>query len=149
MEAIGRLTGGVAHDFNNLLMVASSGLDLMERTDDQKKRARLKDGVRQALDRGASLTRQLLAFSRRTALKPEVVDLRGQIEGLQVLLERSLREDITVDLRMDDDLWPVEIDTGDFELALLNIAVNARDAMPNGGSITISARNRPAIFEGG
>ncbi len=149
MEAIGRLTGGVAHDFNNLLMVASSGLDLMERTDDDKRRARLKDGVRQALDRGASLTRQLLAFSRRTALKPQVVDLREQVEGLQMLLERSLREDITVDLRLPHDLWPVEIDPGEFELALLNIAVNARDAMPNGGAIRVTAENRPAEGEGG
>jgi signal transduction histidine kinase/ActR/RegA family two-component response regulator len=149
MEAIGRLTGGVAHDFNNLLMVASSGLDLMERTQDEKRRNRLKDGVRQALDRGASLTRQLLAFSRRTALKPQVVDLRQQVEGLQMLLERSLREDIAVELDLPPDLWPVEIDPGEFELALLNIAVNARDAMPNGGVIRIRAENVAADGEDG
>jgi signal transduction histidine kinase/ActR/RegA family two-component response regulator len=148
MEAIGRLTGGVAHDFNNLLMVASSGLELMERTDDPKKRLRLKEGVAQALDRGAGLTRQLLAFSRRTALKPAVVDLGQQVAALQVLLDRSLREDITIALKLEPDLWPVEIDPGEFELALLNIAVNARDAMANGGSITITARNRPALAEG-
>jgi signal transduction histidine kinase len=91
MEAIGQLTGGVAHDFNNLLMVASSGLDLMERTTDPARRKMLKESIRQAVDRGASLTRQLLAFSRRTALKPQVIDLAAQIEGMRVLLDRSLR----------------------------------------------------------
>ena len=75
MEAMGQLTGGVAHDFNNLLMVASSGLDLLERTTDPTRRERLRQGIRQAIDRGASLTQQLLAFSRRSPLKPEVVDI--------------------------------------------------------------------------
>jgi signal transduction histidine kinase/ActR/RegA family two-component response regulator len=149
MEAIGRLTGGVAHDFNNLLMVASSGLDLLDRTEDPARRERLKEGIRQAVERGKGLTRQLLAFSRRSALKPEVVDLAAKIEGMRVLLDRSLREDIAVDIRLGDGLWPVEVDAGQLEVGLLNVAVNARDAMPNGGTILISAENAPGLDEPG
>lgn len=148
MEAIGRLTGGIAHDFNNLLMVASSGVDLMDRTTDARKRDQLKAGVKQALERGAALTKQLLAFSRSAAIRPEVLDLRAQIEGMRVLLERSLREDIQVAIDLPDGLWAVEADPNELELALLNLAVNARDAMPDGGVLTVSAANVPAE-EGG
>lgn len=144
MEAIGRLTGGIAHDFNNLLMVASSGIELLDRTDDPKRRKALSAGVRQAVERGAALTRQLLAFARRSPLKAEVLDLRAQIEGLRFLLERSLREDIEVVLDLSEDLWRVEADRGELELALLNLAVNARDAMPQGGRLVVSGRNLPA-----
>ena len=145
MEAMGQLTGGVAHDFNNLLMVASSGLDLLDRTDDPLRRETLRQGIRQALDRGAGLTRQLLAFSRRSPLKSEVVDLGRRLEGMHLLLERSLREDIGVRFDIQPDLWPVELDPAQLEVALLNIAVNARDAMPGGGTITLAARNRPGL----
>jgi signal transduction histidine kinase/ActR/RegA family two-component response regulator len=148
MEAIGQLTGGVAHDFNNILMVASSGLDLLDRTSDPARRQSLKDGIRQAVDRGASLTRQLLAISRRSALQPQVIDLKTQIEGMRVLLDRSLREDITIGMDLADDLWPVEVDPSQLEVALLNIAVNARDAMPSGGQITIEGRNAEAVEDG-
>lgn len=143
MEAIGRLTGGIAHDFNNLLMVASSGIELLDRTDDPAKRKRLSDGVRQAVERGATLTRQLLVFSRRSPLRTEVLDLGKQIEGLRFLLERSLREDIAVTLDLPEGLWRVEADPGELELALMNLAVNARDAMPEGGALTIGAQNVP------
>ena len=148
MEAIGQLTGGVAHDFNNILMVASSGLDLLDRTNDPDRRQTLKDGIRQAVDRGASLTRQLLAISRRTALQPQVIDLKGQIEGMRVLLDRSLREDISVTLDLDEGLWAVEVDPSQLEVALLNIAVNARDAMPNGGLISLQGRNLEGLSDG-
>ena len=94
MEAMGQLTGGVAHDFNNLLMVASSGLDLIERTSDPARREKLMHGIRQAIDRGASLTQQLLSFARRSAVHPEVIDLGDRLLGLESLLDRSLREDI-------------------------------------------------------
>jgi signal transduction histidine kinase len=144
MEAIGRLTGGIAHDFNNLLMVASSGIELLDRTEDPKRRRTLSAGVKQAVERGAALTRQLLAFARRSPLQAEVLDLRVHIEGLRFLLERSLREDIEVVLDLDDHLWPVEADRGELELALLNLAVNARDAMPQGGRLTVSGCNLPA-----
>ncbi|CAN5630833.1 hypothetical protein BH10PSE5_BH10PSE5_25700 [soil metagenome] len=144
MEAMGQLTGGVAHDFNNILMIASSGLDLMERTDKPERRKMLIDGMRQAVDRGASLTRQLLAFSRRTSLRPEVIDLTAQLEGMRLLLDRSLGEDISVVLDLPAGLWRVEVDPSELELAILNLAVNARDAMPGGGPITIGGENRPA-----
>jgi len=143
MEAIGRLTGGIAHDFNNLLMVASSGIELLDRTEDPKRRKALGAGVKQAVERGAALTRQLLAFARRSPLRSEVLDLRTHIEGLRFLLERSLREDIEVVLELGEDLWPVEADRGELELALLNLAVNARDAMSNGGTLTVSGSNLP------
>ena len=147
MEAIGQLTGGIAHDFNNLLMVASSGIELLDRTDDPKRRKTLSAGIRQAVERGAALTRQLLAFARRSPLKAEVLDLRGHVEGLRFLLERSLREDIEVVMDLPANLWPVEADRGELELALLNLAVNARDAMPQGGALTVSGCNVPGDDE--
>ena len=145
MEAIGRLTGGIAHDFNNLLMVASSGVELLDRTSDPDRRKALIEGVRQAVERGAALTRQMLAFSRRAPLRTEVLHLPARIEGLRFLLDRALREDIEVVLDLPDDLWRIEADPGELELALLNLAVNARDAMPTGGRITLSARNAPGV----
>ncbi|MCS6626934.1 ATP-binding protein [Roseibacterium beibuensis] len=147
MEAIGRLTGGIAHDFNNLLMVASSGIELLDRTEDPTRRGALSAGVKQAVERGAALTRQLLAFARRSPLRAEVLDLRTHIEGLRFLLERSLREDVEVVLDLPDDLWRVEADRGELELALLNLAVNARDAMPHGGTLTLSGCNLPGEGE--
>ncbi|WGM40555.1 ATP-binding protein [Caulobacter sp. NIBR1757] len=141
MEAIGQLTGGVAHDFNNLLMVIQGGLDMIDRQEDPARRARLLQGMRQAADRGSALTRQLLAFSRRQPLAPEAVDLQTRIGGMRELLDRSLRGDVHVDLEFDDHLWPVEVDAGELELVILNLAFNARDAMPKGGEIVISARN--------
>lgn len=141
MEAIGRLTGGIAHDFNNLLMVASSGIELLDRTEDPRKRKALSEGVRQAVERGAALTRQMLAFSRRSPLRADILELPRQVEGLRFLLERSLREDISVTFDLPSDMWRVEADAGEFELALLNLAVNARDAMPSGGRLSISGRN--------
>ena len=149
MEAMGQLTGGVAHDFNNLLMVASSGLDLLERTTDPTRRERLRTGIRQAIDRGASLTQQLLAFSRRAPLKPEVVDIEKRLTGMHTLLDRSLREDVAVEMRLPRDLWRVEVDASQMEVAVLNIAINARDAMPDGGVITIEGRNEPSGKPGG
>jgi signal transduction histidine kinase len=147
IEAIGQLTGGVAHDFNNLLMVISGGLDMLDRPGDPARRRRLMDGMRQAAGRGAALTRQLLAFSRRQALKSEPVDLGRQIGGMRELLDRSLRGDVHVALDFAADLWPVEVDPGELELVVLNLAVNARDAMPEGGTITIRAENLPGLAE--
>jgi signal transduction histidine kinase/ActR/RegA family two-component response regulator len=144
MEAMGQLTGGVAHDFNNLLMAASSGLDLMDRTSDPLRRDRLKQGIRQAIDRGAALTQQLLAFARRAPVRPEVINLGASLRSMRNLLDRSLREDITVDLQPATDLWPVEVDPSQLEVAVLNTAINARDAMPSGGKIVIAAQNLPA-----
>lgn len=147
IEAIGRLTGGVAHDFNNLLMVISGGLDMLDRQVDPTHRRRLMDGMIQAAQRGASLTRQLLAFSRRQELRPESVDIARQIGGMRELLDRSLRGDVHVTFDFPDTLWPVEVDPGELELVVLNLAVNARDAMPDGGTIIVRAENLPGVRE--
>ncbi|PZO53865.1 MAG: hybrid sensor histidine kinase/response regulator [Alphaproteobacteria bacterium] len=142
MEAIGQLTGGVAHDFNNLLMVISSGLRLLESREDPQKRANIVASMRQAVDRGAGLTKQLLAFSRRQKLSPEVVVVQQRIENLRTLLERSLREDIALKLDFDSNDSAVKLDPSQFDLAVLNLAVNARDAMPGGGLVSIRVRNQ-------
>lgn len=143
IEALGQLTGGIAHDFNNLLMVISGGLEMLDRRDDPERRERLMVGMRQAAQRGAALTRQLLAFSRRQSLAPEAVDLVLRIGRMRELLDRSLSGDVHVQVRFAPDLWPVQVDPGELELVILNLAVNARDAMPDGGSILIEACNAP------
>jgi PAS domain S-box-containing protein len=139
MEAVGQLTGGVAHDFNNLLMVFSSGMFLLDQPIDAGRRRRVVEGMRQAVNRGTALTRQLLAFSRRRPLAQKTVDLKDQLLGMQELLQRSLRGDVEVEMTFDHDLLPVDLDPGELELAVLNICVNARDAMPDGGTIRIAA----------
>lgn len=141
LEAMGRLTGGVAHDFNNLLMVISAGLDMLERRDDPERRAKLMRGMRQAAQRGSSLTRQLLAFSRSHALRPETVELPKLIGDMKELLDRSLRGDIEVKLELAPNLWAVFVDPGELELVILNLAVNARDAIEGSGVVTISGEN--------
>ena len=141
MEAVGQLTGGVAHDFNNLLMVFSSGMFLLDQPLDASRRQRVVDGMRQSVDRGTALTRQLLAFSRSRPLAQKTVDLKDQLLGMQELLQRSLRGDVEVEMAFDDGPLPVDLDPGELELAVLNICVNARDAMPDGGTIRIEARN--------
>ncbi|UYB54180.1 response regulator [Xanthomonas sp. AM6] len=148
IEAIGQLTGGVAHDFNNLLMVISGGLAMLDTQADPAVRKRLMDGMQKAAQRGAGLTRQLLAFSRRQELKPEPVDLTQQIGGMRELLDRSLRGDVHVDFDFADGLWPIEVDPGELELVVLNLTVNARDAMPNGGTIVVRAQNVPGTGKG-
>jgi signal transduction histidine kinase/ActR/RegA family two-component response regulator len=147
IEAIGQLTGGVAHDFNNLLQVISGGLQIMGRPGDPAGRERVFNAMKQAVERGASLCRQLLAFARRQPLRPEPVDLNRLIVGMRDLLDRSLRGDVQFQSEFAEDLWPVEVDPGELELVILNLAVNARDAMPTGGIVTISAYNAPALAD--
>jgi PAS domain S-box-containing protein len=148
LDAIGQLTGGVAHDFNNLLMVIAGGLSLLERPGDAPRRLRVIAQMRQAAERGASLSRKLLAFSRRQPLNPEPVDLHRQIDGMRELLNRTLRGDVEVKTELADDLWPIKVDAAEWELVVLNLCVNARDAMPDGGVITISARNALQVRQG-
>jgi PAS domain S-box-containing protein len=148
IDALGQLTGGVAHDFNNLLMVISGGLSLIERCTDAHRRERIIAGMRQAAERGASLSRQLLAFARRQPLKPEPLDLRRQIDGMRDLLDRTLRGDVQVITELADALWPIKVDRAELELVILNLCVNARDAMPNGGLITIRAHNAATVRDG-
>jgi PAS domain S-box-containing protein len=138
METIGQLTGGVAHDFNNLLMAVMGNLDLLrKRVPDDPRLHRLIDGALQGAERGASLTQRLLAFARQQDLKAVPVDLGALIQGMIDLLERSLGPRIALRLNIPDNLPPARIDANQLELAILNLAINARDAMPDGGSIDI------------
>lgn len=148
LEALGQLTGGVAHDFNNLLMVISGGLQMLGRPVDESRRNRLHVSMRQAVERGASLTRQLLTFARRQALSPRALDLSPLVRNMLEMLERSLRGDIKIVLKLSDSLWTVEVDADELELVILNLAVNARDAMPRGGVIEIGTQNVPPSPDG-
>nr|WP_133498721.1 PAS domain-containing sensor histidine kinase [Lysobacter terrigena] len=141
MEAIGQLTYGVAHDFNNLLTVITNSLDLIavDSSDPQRVR-RLIAGAQRAAERGSLLTRQLLAYSRRQTLRPETHDLNALIYGAESVLRRGVGENVEIELSLGRDLGEVHIDAPEFEAALLNLVVNARDAMPDGGRITIRSR---------
>ena len=141
MEALGQLTGGIAHDFNNLLMIVSGYAQILQSRLSEAKDMQAVEAIRAAANRGERLTRQLLAFSRRQQLMPVVVDLRQRVDAVRDMLVPSLRGNIQLICDIEDKIWPVEVDLGELELALVNIAVNARDAMPDGGTITLSARN--------
>jgi len=147
MEAIGQLTGGIAHDFNNLLMVIIGGLSILDRAPSPERRGKIRDGMRQAAERGAALTRQLLAFSRQKELHAKAIAIPRHVEGMRALLEGSLGGTVTVASAFGSDLWPIHVDEGELGIAILNLCVNARDAMPQGGTITIAACNRPNIRE--
>ncbi len=146
LEAIGQLTGGVAHDFNNLLMIVSGSVQRLRRDLSSEKHTRLLDMITNATNRGESLTRQLLAFSRRQMLTPAVIDLAERLPELKDMLSRSLRDDITIEVVVPDQSCAVKVDPSELELALLNLAVNARDAMPNGGALSITAK--PVVLKG-
>jgi two-component system NtrC family sensor kinase len=141
MEAIGQLTGGIAHDFNNLLTVVNGNAALLQDKAADDVVARRAAAIIRAAEQGQRLTRQLLAFSRRQTLRPEAVDLHQRTREIGELLSRSLREDIQVTVEIPENLWPVTVDPAEFELALLNVGVNARDAMPKGGRFRVEARN--------
>jgi signal transduction histidine kinase/CheY-like chemotaxis protein len=140
VEAIGRLAGGMAHDFNNLLTIIQGHLDVLMDDADEKAMESLK-AIDHASENGARMTRQLLTFSRRKEVKLEVIDLRWKPEGMDQLLRQSLRGDIRMVVAVEEEIWPVECDAGDLEMALMNLCVNARDAMPNGGLVRIEGRN--------
>jgi signal transduction histidine kinase len=140
MESIGQLTGGIAHDFNNLLAVILGNLDLLrKRIRDDDRAKRLLEGAVQGAQRGAALTQRLLAFSRRQELTPQAVDVPQLVAGMTDLLTRALGPSIEIVTRFPAGLPPVKVDQNQLEMALLNLAVNARDAMPTSGTITISA----------
>ncbi|MFZ5790899.1 MAG: PAS domain-containing protein [Pseudomonadota bacterium] len=142
MEAVGQLTGGIAHDFNNLLGVIVGNLDLLatQMTAEAKGRELVMTAL-DAAESGASLIRRLLAFSRRQMLMPTLTDLKDLIGGMMVLLRRSLSESIDIETRIPAGLWPILVDAGQLESAILNLAINARDAMPKGGCLTIALAN--------
>jgi PAS domain S-box-containing protein len=142
MEAVGQLTGGIAHDFNNLLTVIIGNLELAGTQDaDDPFLASCTKQALAAAERGASLTHRLLAFSRQQALQPMRTDLKEMIGGMISLLRRTLGEDIEIEVRLAEGLWPELADKSQAESALLNLAINARDAMPDGGKLTIEASN--------
>src|SRR6266702_969405 len=140
MEAIGQLTGGVAHDFNNLLTIVSGGVQRLLRRKRDAEDARYLDMIAGAAKRAENLTRQLLSFSRRQALAPQVIDLPHRIPQFRDLLNPSPRGDIELVIEVPRTPCPVKVDPAEFELAILNIAVNARDAMPSGGRLSIRVR---------
>ncbi|HEX2971174.1 MAG TPA: PAS domain S-box protein [Tepidisphaeraceae bacterium] len=142
MEAVGRLAGGVAHDFNNLLAVIAGYSESLLRhlAADSPLRTHAEE-IGRAADRGASLTRQLLAFGRRQVIKPQILDLNQIIRDLQDMLRRTITKTITIDYRLEADLGRIKADSGQMEQVLINLAINARDAMPDGGVLTISTQN--------
>jgi two-component system NtrC family sensor kinase len=141
MEAIGQLTGGVAHDFNNLLMIVSGHAQLLHMRAQDSKVLRGLDAILTATRRGEALTRQLLSFARRQRLSPTVIALQNQVRVIADMLSSSLRGDIQFECDVPADIWPVRADETEFELALVNVTVNARDAMPEGGTLKLAARN--------
>ena len=140
MEAIGQLTGGVAHDFNNILMIVKGNVHRLRRELAEPKLLRKLDMIETASQRGENLVRQLLTFSRKQNLMPQVIDLAGRVRDFRSLLAPSLRGDIEIRIDVPDTVASVRVDQSELELAVLNLAVNARDAMPNGGVIEISVR---------
>ncbi len=142
LEALGRMTGGVAHDFNNILMIVQGGAEgIKRRTADRERQQSYSDTILAAVQRGQSLTRQLLAFAQRGAHEPVSFRIQDRAAELKDLLGRSVRENVEVWLSVPSDTWPACADPNALEVALINLAVNASDAMPEGGPLSISASN--------
>ncbi len=142
MDAIGNLTGGVAHDFNNLLSVISNGLEIFSHSQLEAKHLRLVDTMKRAVSRGATLTQQLLSFARQQPLQPEPHDANQLINSFEFMLNRAVGTNIEISFEFTQTPLPVMVDSTSFETSLLNLVVNARDAMPEGGKIYISSRKR-------
>jgi PAS domain S-box-containing protein len=144
LQALGELTGGIAHDFNNLMTVIRGSAELLRRGElTQEKRQRYLDAIIDTVDRATTLTSHLLTFGRRQAIRPEVLDLNIRIDALGEVLGRTLGSQVEVALNLAPSLWCVEVDAAQFESALLNAAINARDAMPEGGRLIIATANSP------
>jgi CheY-like chemotaxis protein len=145
LQALGELTGGIAHDFNNLMTVIRGAADMLGRPElKPERRERYLQAITDTADRATTLVSHLLTFGRRQPLRPEVLDLSHRIEEVADLLDRTLGETITVELDLAPDLWRAQLDAAQLETALLNAAFNARDAMPDGGTIRIATVNVPA-----
>ena len=146
MESVGQLTGGVAHDFNNLLTVIIGNLDALQRhlrepAADIERLKRSADNAMRGARRGESLTQRLLAFSRQQPLEPRPVDIGRLVAGMSDLLRRTFGEQIAIETALSGGLWQAEVDPNQLEVAILNLAVNARDAMPDGGKLTLETAN--------
>lgn len=140
MDALGHLTGGVAHDFNNLLMIVAGNIEVLKKNANDARSIRAANAIELAAQRGASLTRQLLTFSRRQALRPEPVDLPQRVRAVRdVLVSGAGKADVKIN--SPEDTWPVIVDAAELEIALVNLVVNARDALPKGGTIEIHTVN--------
>src|SRR3954447_23313598 len=142
LDALGQLTGGVAHDFNNLLMIISGSLyTLRKAVGDDPKSQRALSAIEGATKRGASLTSQLLTFARRQSVNPQAIDVAERIDAIREVLDTGIGSSVRLAYEFGPGLWPVTVDVSELETALVNLAINARDAMPSGGTVTISARN--------
>ncbi|MBE7184235.1 MAG: response regulator [Methylobacterium mesophilicum] len=143
MEAVGQLTGGIAHDFNNMMAVVIGGLNLLQRrlARGDTDVSRFIDGAMDGAERAAALTQRLLAFSRQQPLTPEAVDSNAMLEGMIELLSRTLGDNIRIETLLERDVWRTRADPSQLENAILNLCVNARDAMPDGGQLTLQTGN--------
>jgi signal transduction histidine kinase/ActR/RegA family two-component response regulator len=141
LEAIGRTAGGIAHDFNNLLTVIQGNAEILQDSPLRDDDMQAVKAIDRAAERGARLVRQILTFSRRQPLKTDLVDLQARSEELSDMLGRAVRGDIRLILSLAEDLWPVACDVTELEIALMNLCVNARDAMPKGGLVRVEGRN--------
>ena len=142
LDALGQLTGGVAHDFNNLLMIVSGSIHTLKKgIGDDAKLQRAVAAIEAATRRGAALTSQLLTFARRQSVNPQPIDIAERIEAVREVLGTGVGDTVKLSLDVDQTTWPVTVDAAELETALVNLVINARDAMPDGGTITIGARN--------
>lgn len=139
LEALGQLTGGVAHDFNNVLMAIAGGLRALDRLEDE--RAKTMQTLAQSLERGTGLSKQLLSFARREPMHFETIDLKQAMNSVEAMLAQSLPQTIALEVRVGSGVWPVRVDRSQFDAAILNLALNARDAMPDGGSLRLQVEN--------
>jgi PAS domain S-box-containing protein len=142
LDALGQLTGGVAHDFNNLLMVITGSLNALKKmAGDDPKALRAVQAIDTASQRGAALTSQLLSFARRQSVNPQTIDVRDSIFSVRDVLDTGLGSAIELQIEADNRIWPITLDRAEFETALVNLVINARDAMPKGGKVTVQAKN--------
>jgi PAS domain S-box-containing protein len=142
MDALGQLTGGVAHDFNNLLMAVSGNIRLIKRHLGDPRAVRAAESIEASIQRGAALTRQLLTFARRQQINPVLLDVRETLGAVRDVLQTGLGRQVELDVAIPDGIWPILADAAELETAVVNLVLNARDAMPDGGVIRISAENR-------
>jgi CheY-like chemotaxis protein len=142
MDALGQLTGGVAHDFNNLLMAVSGNVRLIRRFVTDSRAVKAADAIDASIQRGAALTRQLLTFARRQQINPVLLNVRQTLSAVRDVLETGLGSQVRLEVAIPDGIWPVVADPAELETAIVNLVLNARDAMPEGGAVRISAENR-------